>query len=265
MRIKVLAFAASLLSISSTSAGTPQSPTPTSSQQAVTLLAQSFRTLAGSNIVTDVTLTGTAESIAGSDNETGTVTYKGLNGSYRLDLVFRKGTRSEIVSPVNGIPRGSWVGLDGTLHPIALHNMKVDPGWFPALTLGGILSSPISVVAYVGQETRDGIPVFHLSAYQQSPSAPGDVSSSMQRLTQVEIYLDSVTFLPVFYTYNSHPDNHALVDLPTEIHYLNYQKINGVQVPFHVQKYVNGSLALDIQLQGASLNTGLTAAQVTAQ
>lgn len=266
MRIKFLVFTASLLLISTSSAGVPQTPTTTeSSPQAATLLSQSAKALTGSTAVTDVTLTGTVEWIAGSEDEQGTVTYKGLNGLYRLDMAFRKGTRSEIVSPVNGVPKGSWVGLDGTSHPIALHNLKIDPGWFPTLTLGGILSSPTSVLTYVGQETRNGSAVLHISAYQQSPNISADISSSMQRLTQVELYIDSATFLPASYTYNSHPDNHLLVNLPTEIRYLNYQKIDGVQVPFHMQKYVNGSLALDIQLQSASLNAGLTAAQVTAQ
>jgi hypothetical protein len=266
MRLKVLAFAASLLMIANSSAGIPQTPTvATSSAQAATLLAQSAKALTGATVVNDVTLTGSAEWIAGSEDETGTATYKGLNNAYRLDLTFRNGTRSEIVSPTNGMPSGNWIGLDGGLHAIAKHNLTADPGWFPTFTLGNLMSSPNSALNYVGQETRNGSTVIHISAYQQSPNISADVASRMQHFTQVEIYLDPSTFLPVLYTYNSHPDDNALVDLPTEIRYSNYQNVAGVQMPFHIQKYVNSTLAIDIHLQSASLNNGLTAAQIAAQ
>lgn len=266
MRIKVLSFAASLLLISNSSAGIPQSPsTTTSSPQAATLLAQSTRALTGATTVNDVTLTGTVEWIAGSEDETGTATYKGLSGSYRLDLTFRNGTRSEIVTPVNGLPAGTWVALDGASHPISKHNLMTDAGWFPTFTLANLVSSPTSVLTYVGQETRNGSAVIHISAYQESPNITKDVASDMQRFTQVDIYLDSSTYLPISYTFNLHADNDATVNIPIELRYLNYQNVGGAQIPLHVQKFANNSLALDLQFQNSSLNTGLSVSQISAQ
>lgn len=127
------------------------------------------------------------------------------------------------------------------------------------------MSSPNSILTYVGQETENGSTVIHVSAYQQSPNISADVASRLQHFTQVEIYLDAATLLPVSYTYNSHPDNNALLDLPTEIRYSNYQNVAGAQIPFHIQKYVNSTLAVDLHLQTASLNSGLTAAQIAVQ
>ena len=263
MRIKVLACAVSFLLVSSCLARITQTPATT---QAVGVLAQSAKALTGSTAVNDMTLTGTVEWIAGSDDETGTATYKGVSGAYRLDMTFRNGTRSEIVAPpVSGVPSGYWIGLDGSSHSMALHNVMVDAGWFPMFTLGNLLSSPISVLTYVGQETRNGGSVIHLTANQQFPNVSADVAPSMQHLTQVEIYLDPATLLPVSYLYNLHPDNNALVDIPIEIRYTNYQTVSGLQVPFHIQKFINGTLAIDIQFQNATPNTGLTAAQITAQ
>src|SRR5258708_3387164 len=60
----------------------------TTSRQAAALLAQSAKALSGSTAVNDVTLTGTAGWIAGSEEETGTATFKGINGSYRLHPLF---------------------------------------------------------------------------------------------------------------------------------------------------------------------------------
>ena len=265
MRIKVLAFAASVLLISNSSAGIPQSTSTTSSQQAATLLAQSVKALAGSTSVHDVTLTGSVEWFAGSDDETGTITYKGLVGTYRTDMAFRNGTRSEIVSPVDGAPSGSWIGLDGVAHPIGNHNLMADAGWFPVFTLASLLSAANSTATYIDQETRNGSTVIHITAAQQFPFLSGDAATRMQHLTQVEIYLDSSTLLPVSYVYNSHPDDNLLLDIPTEIDYSNYQNFGGALIPLRVQKSVNNSLSFDLQFQNASINTGISPTQITTQ
>ena len=234
--------------------------------QPLALLQNSLASLSGKSAINDVTLTGTIEEIGGSENEEGTVSYKGLSASYRLDMTFRDGTLSEIVSPpVNGVHSGSWVGLDGVSHIMALHNLFVDPGWAPVLTFGNLLSSTASVFTFVGHETRNGADVFHLSAYQLSPNASNDEAVLMKHLTQVDVYLDATTLLPVSYVYNSHPDNDALVDIPVEVRYSNYQNVEGTEVPFHLQKFINNTLAFDLQVQNASMNTGITVSQITAQ
>lgn len=266
MRIKVLAFATSLFLITNSSAAIPQTTSATaSSVQATTLLAQAAKALTGSAVVNDVTLTGTAEWIAGSDDETGTATYRGLAGAYRLDLTFRSGTRSQFVSPVNGLPAGNWIGFDGVSHSIADHNLMVDSGFFPLFGIAGLNASSNTTLTYVGPETRNNTPVIHISASQQFRKFSADIAALMQHLSQVDIYLDPTTLLPVFYVYQSHPDNDAGLDIPTEIHYSNYQSIGGVQTPLRIQKSMNGSLVLDLQFQNASLNTGLTATQITTQ
>ncbi|HEV3419519.1 MAG TPA: hypothetical protein VG075_04390 [Candidatus Acidoferrum sp.] len=228
-------------------------------------MAQSAKALTGATAVNDATLAGTAEWIAGSDDEAGTVSYKGVSGPYRLDMTLRNGTRSEIVSPVSGAPAGHWIGLDGISHPMADHNLMVDAGWFPAFTLGNLLSSATTILSYLGQETRNNSQVIHIIASQQFPQLSGDPAALMQHLSQVDIYLDPSTLLPVCYVYNSHPDNDARLDIPTEIRYSNYQKIGGAQVPLRVQKSMNGSTVLDLQFQSAALNTGISVAQINAQ
>jgi hypothetical protein len=266
MRIKVRAFATLLFLITNSSAGIPQSQTTTtSSPQAANLLTESLKALAGSGGVSDATLTGTVEWIAGSDDETGTAVYKAVTGAHRMDLSFHNGTRSEIVSAVNGSNSGTWLGLDGTSHPISNHNLMSDAGWFPAFTLANLVSSSSTVLVYVGPETRNGASVIHISASLVFPSLPTAASALSQHLTQIDIYLDPSTSLPVSYGFNSHPDDNALVDIPTEIRYSNYQNVSGAQIPLHVQRYLNNTLTTDLQFQTASLNTGLTIAQITAQ
>jgi hypothetical protein len=236
-----------------------------SSPQALTTLQSAFQALSGKSAINDVTLTGIAEWIVGSDDESGTVVFKTTSGANRLDLYLSAGTRTEIRSITASGPVGSWIGPDGVLHAMAQHNLKTEAGWFPAFTIGNLISNTNVVVTYAGLETRDGAPVIHISSFQQSPNQPTGGSGLSQHLTQVEIYLDPSTLLPVSYIFNSHPDNNAALDFPTEIHYSNYQNIGGAQIPLHIQKFMNNTLILDLHFQNASLNSGLTAAQISAQ
>src|SRR5258708_12111052 len=54
--------------------------------QASVLLHSAFAALVGANPITDVTLTGTARRIAGSDNESGTAPLKAVSGPSRFSL-----------------------------------------------------------------------------------------------------------------------------------------------------------------------------------
>lgn len=239
--------------------------TSSQSLQALRVLQNSYSALVGTVAVNNLTLTGSSEWIAGSDDEVGTATYRAVPSANRLDLAFPNGTRSEIRSNASGVPSGTWIGLDAVSHAMANQNLMSDAGWFPAFTLGNLISSSNTVLTYIGQETRNGASVVHISASQLFPNLSGDSAVLMQHLTQVDIYLDPTTSLPVSYVFNSHPDSNALLDIPTEIRYSNYQNNGGAQIPFHVQKFINNTLTIDLQFQNAALNSGITAAQISAQ
>ena len=237
----------------------------TTAVQPSTLLQQSLTAQVGNTSISDVTLTGTARRIAGSDDESGTVALKALSGgTNRIDLSLSSGPRSEIRSISTSGPSGSWSGPDGVAHAMAYHNVVTDNGLLPLFTISSILSNANSVLTLIGPETRNGQSVIHFTAVQQFPSLTGDGAALLQHLSKMDIYLDATTNLPASIIYNIHPDNNALLDIPVELHFSDYRAVNGVQVPFHIQKFLNNSLLLDLQFQTAALNTGLTAAQVGA-
>jgi hypothetical protein len=233
------------------------SPAPTaSSPQAVALGSQAMSALTGSVQVSDVTLTGTATRTAGSDIESGSVSLKALgSGQARLDLTVAGGTRSEIRNlDSNSAPQGSWIALDGSVHTMPIHNCVTDAAWFfPALSVLSQLSNPNLLVTYVGNETRGGVSVQHLHFVVQTP----DPTGLLQQLSAEDIYLDASSNLPVAVTFNAHPDNDAGTNIPVEVDFSNYQQVNGVQIPFHVQKFLNGTLFLDLSVQSAVLNSGI--------
>src|SRR6266567_2590459 len=93
--------------------------TATSNPEALQLLQQSLKALSGGQTLTDVTLSGTARRIAGSDDESGSVVLTATaSGSSKLALSFASGNRSEVRTNSSSGPAGSWSGPDGAAHPI---------------------------------------------------------------------------------------------------------------------------------------------------
>ena len=236
---------------------------PTIAQQAPAamqpsiLLQGSLAALAPTGVPVDSILTGSARRIAGSDDEVGSVTYKAVStGSARFDFSYPSGSRTEVRSFVDGDLAGSWSGPDGVSHEIAYHNLVNNGGIFPAFTLSTVATARDFVVAMIGLETKNGSSVYHLSVSRQfsQPSL-----KPLEHLSQMEIFVDTVTFLPMALEFSIHPDDNAAIDIPVELLFSDYRSVSGVKIPFHVQKFVNNSLALDLQFQSASINTGLSA------
>jgi hypothetical protein len=225
--------------------------------QAVAFATQALAALTGTTPVNDITLTGTATRTAGSDVETGSITLRALgNPDSRFDLVLTSGTSSEIRNNSTGVPQGAWITPDGVSHAMANHNTLTDAAWFvPQLTVLSQLSNPNLIVSYVGPETRAGAAVQHLHFAIQSASV--DPTGLWQGLSAEEVYLDASTYLPVAIAFNTHPDNDAGINIPVETDFSNYQQVNGVQIPFHIQKFLNYSLFLDVTIQSAVLNSGI--------
>jgi hypothetical protein len=240
--------------------------TPASSAQGVKLLQQALAALNPGAPTSDVTMTGNAEYINGSEDEIGTATVKAVGADSSVVLALPSGTRSEVRSTSNGQPFGTWKGADGVSHKIPFHNLLTEPAWFfPLFAVNRGLSQTGYLAVYVGRETRGDKTVEHLSISQIFSVLSVGQSPNLQPLSQIEIYLDSTTFLPNAVTFTIHPDNNELLDIPIEISYSDYRVTNGVQVSFHVQRFLNNGLVLDLQFQNATLNSGLTTSQFGTQ
>jgi hypothetical protein len=238
-----------------------------SDPHAITLLTAAAAALQGANAasIANVTLSGSARKIAGSDDEYGTAILKAVGMSSSIVLNLPSGSESETRSVTNGEASGTWSGIDGISHPMAFHNLLTEPAWFfPYLAISHGLAPTGYVATYVGHEIRSEVAVDHV-AISQTFSAFLSDQGGLQRLSQTDVYLDSVTFLPKAIAFNIHPDNDELVDIPVEVLYANYQIVNGLQVPFHVQKFLNNCLVLDFQFQTVTLNSGVTASQIGMQ
>jgi hypothetical protein len=226
---------------------------PASDPTALRMANQSLAALTGGVSVADVTLNANASWIAGSDNRTGTAILKakGLFES-RVDLAFTDGMRSDVRNSAPGYAQGAWIGTDGVSHAYAGHNCFTDAAWFmPALSSLSMAGSS-AVASYVGEETRFGLSVQHISVFRPDASNP-----LSQDLSTTDFYLDSSSFLPVSVSYDVHPDDDLGTNIPVDVKFSDYQAMNNILVPTHVQQYLQGTLHLDIAITNVVVNSGL--------
>jgi len=229
--------------------------------QALALIASSLKALTGPVSVNDVVLQASANYVAGSDEESGTATLTGSgNQESLLQLNLSGGSRQEIR---NG-PAGAWSGPDSTPHSMAIHNCWTDASWFfPALTLEAVANNPQTSVSYLGTDTSKGRPLLHLQVTRVPAGQTADVATLILRLSTMDIYLDPQSFLPLVLDFNVHPDGDANTNIPLEIQFGNFQSFSGGLVPFRIQKYLQGSLLLDLVVTNVSINSGVPASLFT--
>ncbi len=246
-----------------------QSPSVRRDSEAVGLLSRSLQTLTSGVPVRDVTLMGTARRIAGSDDETGRVIAKAVaSGETRVDYDYPSGTRSEsrMTSATGAIE--SWSGPDGTKRGVVPHNVApLSPWFFPAILLQTLEQGSDITVEYAGREKRSHRDVAHLTVAKQVPALhhPSVMLTLLQKAARVDLYLDTTSGLPVAIAYNTHPDKNLARDIPVEIRFSDYRSVDGVQVPYQLQKYLNHARVLDVRVSTTSLNSGLSASSLGLQ
>jgi hypothetical protein len=246
-------------------AQTVSRPVRNSDPRALSLAQKSMVALTGGMPISDVIIRANVTSLRGADNEsgTGTLRAKGIAES-RIDLRLTNGSHSEIRQARNGIPSGAWSTNGKTSTAIALHNAWTDAAWFfPPLSSLSQTANPQFVFVYVGQEQHGGLSVQHIRSYQVPASAL--TNSFIASLSTMDFYLDPSSYLPLAIRFNVHADKNIGVSIPMEIRFANYQDVSGIQVPFHFQQLMNGSLILDATVSSATINTGLQDSTFTLQ
>jgi len=224
-----------------------------SDPQAISLATQSIAALSGRSVVSDVTLSGN-----GTWNKTDGGTFKLSargNGESRMDLTSSSGITTVIRDAQTGVPRGSWETYDNRAGSLTSHNCWTDAVWFfPAL--GSLAPSSNVTLSYVGKEVRNGATVYHLHSHVNDKGRLSVLGT--QQLSAMDFYLNTATLLPVATTFFSHPDNNARTKLLVEIEFSSYKQMDGIAVPTHIQTYHQGSLTLDLNVVGITINSGIS-------
>lgn len=204
----------------------------------------------------DVTMSGTAIWHIGSDNETGTITFKATrDGKSRMDLALGSAQKSEI--RINDPVRPKALFFDGTRwQTSALHNSWTDANWFfPPFAATATANERSFTLSQVNNSVRAQFNV----AGQEASTA-----SLIRILSITDSALDPATHLLTTTRWAGHPDNDFNVSVPVEVRFSDYRNVGGVEVPFRIERYINGTLQLEITISSIGLNPGLSNNDFTA-
>ena len=232
------------------------------------LLRRAQTAVSGETRINDVQVSGTVRRIAGSTDETGRAELKSLaTGETQADLTFPSGPMHVVRAQGPAGPVGERSGFDGKVSGIPFGDLLVDGAWFsPALVLARAGAGRDGEAVQISSREGAGTRRLHLRFSRQpltgkaAARLPEAILKLLQEASQFDLYLDSTTLLPVEMAFESHADGNLREGIAIRVLYSDYRAVDGVQVPFRLEKLVNNSLAFDFQLQTTNFNIGLTAA-----
>lgn len=226
---------------------------------AAPLLSKMEQAFSQGRPVISVSLSGDATWTAGSLHDPGTVSLS-VSGdgvsNMKLDLA-SLGSVTESASGTGPTIECHWSAKDGKSHDNNLANCWKPFLWFlPAFSLQpSLIPNSLGLVdlglGRVGSDEND---------YRQlrgqfvfSGKNPKIIHDSMQFSTS-DLGVDPTTYLPATLAYSLIPDRGSENAVSVEIRYARYTPIAGVQIPFSIQRFVNGTLQLEINVRSAQVN-----------
>jgi len=222
-----------------------------------TVLTQANHAFSAGKPVTSVEMKGTAQWTAGSTKDSGPVTLTAkTTGENRVELDLGGGTRVESQSAATEDRTCSWSGKDGVVHETASSNCWTSTVWFlPHLALQSGPKTALSAtdLGVVADKTQQVHKIQYRLTIAPGKTKPA-VTAQIQSWSKTDLALDPASLLPSTLKYTIHPDNNSSVNLPVEVRYSNYQTVSGVALPFHIERYVNGSLQVSIDVTSAAVN-----------
>ena len=257
LRPHFLPFAIVLLSCSAANVLAQQTlPTGVNSSSVLTQLATASL---GGQVIQQIHVFGTATWSVGGLLDSGTANLTAsTNGSSQMQLVLAStGVRTETQSGAGSSADCQWAGADGVAHEVSVGNCWKPAVWFfPALSLQpSLLPSYLGVIDLgLGSVGSSANTYRHLESQLTFAGLPSTLTASITQQSITDLGLDPSSLLPAILAYSVLPDNGVQTPIAIEIHYSNYQAVNGVQIPFLIQRYVNGSLQLAIVVNSAQIS-----------
>jgi hypothetical protein len=203
-----------------------------------------------------VTLAANADWVAGSTHQTGTAQLKaGADGSGSLQLDIGDASRTEVQTKSDASRACAWTDHAGATHDILGPNCLIAMPWFAPVLFTQPLSFLPALLGTIdeGEVAKDGVTLHQISYQLNLTGADSTSTQRMVRQSTVKVFYDPQTFLPQSLEYTVHPDNNDLQDIPVKVVFSNYQASSGVMLPFHIERYLNRTLQLTLDVTNVSI------------
>ncbi|MBS1801303.1 MAG: hypothetical protein JSS95_15940 [Acidobacteria bacterium] len=245
-----------LSSIALTATAIAQSPAPSSSP----ILSQAIQAFSAGKPVTSVMMTGTATWTAGSTKSSGPAKLTAnVTGENVAEFDLSNGARIEKQSALAENRTCTWSGKDGVEHDVSPTNCWFATVWFlPHLAIqstGLPTSLNLQSVGVIAEKTISSPHIQYQTVLvpQRTTKVNSVLLTQIQTWSKTDLAL-GLSMLPSSLKYNLHPDGNVIVSLPVEVRYSNYKPVSGVQLPMHIERYVNGNLQVSIDIDSATVN-----------
>jgi hypothetical protein len=226
------------------------------SQTPTTFQVQAQTAVSAGKPFSAVNLTATAEWTAGSLHESGTANLQAnADGSNNVQLVIGKASRTEVQAKADPSRICTWTDSAGKSHEILGPNCLVAIPWFAP----SLFAQPSATLPPILATTDDGAvsknsSTFHQVSYLLKLKGKNAATTNqMVSQSTVKVFYDPQTSLPASLEYSIHPDNDDSQNIPVKVVFANYQSVSGVMLPFHIERYVNRTLQLKLDVSNASI------------
>jgi hypothetical protein len=116
-------------------------------------------------------------------------------------------------------------------------------------------------VSFVGEETVEGKPVYHVHTEKVYPQHDAAANALLAKLTGTDLYIEKDTLLPVKRTQQLANLIDAQNSLAMEFRYSDYRQIQGLMIPYAVAVYANNQESAEIHFSSAVVNSGVSASE----
>jgi hypothetical protein len=219
-------------------------------------LEQAQSSVLGGKSIHSITFNANAEWFAGSTHETGSGSFQAnSNGSSKLQLDLGKASREESQTKLDPSRICEWTDASGASHEIVGVNCMASMIWFaPTLNLQPLSQLPSMLTTSDGGEVVRKQATFHQITYGLNIEGitPAD-TIWRQQASVITILFDPQTSLPSSLEYSIRADNNELQSIPIRVQFSNYQPVSGVMLPFHIERYVQNSLQLKLDVSNATI------------
>lgn len=221
--------------------------------QLQTMQSQARTALLATAQPTSVILNGTFVSTAGSLAQNGSAQLTvGSDGTFAVNLSASGGATSESRAVSDGNPSCTWTDRESVVHNSLFLNCMPPAWFFPGLSLLSV-NSDSSLPTWTPSSYAVDSLGDHLSFQFTIPNSDG-APQDPRMSSPLDLVLAPDTHLPLYALFTAHPDNPWInANIPVKIAYSDYRSIAGVMIPFRIQRYLNGSLVLDLTIAAATV------------
>ncbi len=243
-----------LLLLGSFIAGTISASAQSDATAVIAQIAKSFAPL---QPVSTVKLTGQVIWHSGASEDAGPITLMaGSDGSQSFTAQLASmGARTENQTAIGAGMSCAWARSDNAEHNSDDASCQKSVPWaLPALALQLAKIPAAAGYTDLGSATLNGTAYRHLQGQLVFANLPAKRLKQSVAESTMDAYVDPQTFDLGVLRYQVHADDNPALTIQVEIRYGRVTAVNGVRIPFLIQRYINGTLQLEIVVSSAQIS-----------